>query len=266
MTIPPLRQLRQTVQRRTSNAYDTLFTRRVSIYFTALLARVHTHPDLVSVIALVCGLASCLMLASALSPWVYVGVGLLHLHQVLDSVDGELARLYQRPSQRGMFLEDLSAYLLINTYFLAFGAYLWRRDQDLWPLALAVLVVACGRNAMPVVRRVMLLALRRSQPTSAVSASPSAGGGGLGLLRRLIEERVLHYTNVRVVLSTALLVEHAFPVARVGALRWLLFGYLGLQMLKELGTVALYLRAGAIEREVSDLRAVCREESSEVEG
>ena len=37
--MPHIRELRSRLQRKTSNVYDTLFTRRVSIYFTVVLAR-----------------------------------------------------------------------------------------------------------------------------------------------------------------------------------------------------------------------------------
>ena len=261
----PIHQLRQTIQRHTSNLYDTLFTRRLSIYFTKILARLNMHPDVISAVALLCGLASGVMIALAATPWVYVGVVLLHLHQILDSVDGELARLYKRPSMRGMFLEDLSAYLLINIYFIAFATYLFRRDGDAFALGAAIVVVACGRNAMPVVRRVILLTLHARAASPVVPTENNALPKGdqkasgpsnfLTRIRHLVEEHLLHYTNVRVVLSTALIVEQVSIPARIGVLRWLFFAYLALQMLKELGTVALHLRRGAIEQEISLLHA-----------
>ena len=91
-------ELRKTVQRKTDNIYDTLFTRRVSVYLTAALASTGITANQVSVIGAVVGLGACAFIAFGSPALQLGGVALLHLYAVLDSVDGELARpLEDRP-------------------------------------------------------------------------------------------------------------------------------------------------------------------------
>lgn len=259
--IDRLRDVRARAQRRTSNLYDTLFTRNVSPFITAALLGFRVAPNAVSVVALLVGVASCVLIATARLNFLLIGIGLLHLHQVLDSVDGELARAQRRFSLQGLFLEDLSAYLLINGYYLSIGTYLWVFTGSSTPLWAAGLVVAFGRNAMPVARRVVLRQatqhLEPAEPTpqSTASPEPSAAKAALRVLRAAVEDHLLHYTNVRVVLTTVLIVERLGWSEHI-LLPAILACYLLLQMLKEVGTAGLFLFTDALDKHIQTLRGI----------
>jgi phosphatidylglycerophosphate synthase len=257
-----LAEIRQRGQRKTGNLYDTYFTRRVSAFLTAALVPMKVSPNAVSVANIAVGAAACLLFAWAPSPWAAFGTVLVHLYAVLDSVDGELARYFRRPSLEGMFLENWSAYLMINGFFLAIGSYLWRRGEGVWPLALAVVVVALGRNAVPVARRTVLEVIERNPAFARTQVSTAdlegrSPQGGLptwaGRLRVFLEESLLYQTNVWIVLSTLVLVEEL--VGRAGrplvlvAFVFYCIGYLA----KEAGAVLLSIATPHLRRQLAVL-------------
>ncbi len=245
-------ELRARAQRRTSNVYDTLFTRRVSIYITALLAPLGVSANAVSGVNVLVGTAACALIALAEPPWLYVGIALVHLFAVLDSVDGELARLRERYTLQGLYLEDLAAYTMINGMFLAVGCYVHRTQDVMWPLVLAVLIAAFGRNAMQVARRALLKSIMTRRPIRAEVAA-IAGASSPSRLREFVEKQLLHYTNVWLVLTTLILVEQlgGFQERRLVLLA--LTGYLVLVALKELAVIATHVRTAALDRELHQI-------------
>ena len=64
---------------------------------------------------------------------------LIHLYSVLDSVDGELARLRKQFSLTGLFLEDLSAFYVIVGFPLATATLVYRSGLGTLPLILGIL-------------------------------------------------------------------------------------------------------------------------------
>jgi phosphatidylglycerophosphate synthase len=256
--MPHIRELRSRLQRKTSNVYDTLFTRRVSIYFTVVLARLGVSANTVSALNILVGLAACALIGFAPGPWLLLGVALVHLYAVLDSVDGELARFRESFSLKGLFLEDLSAYAMINAFQLAMGFYLARTQAIRWPAAVAIAMAAFGRNAMPVARRAILKSILTSRPVSAAvvakharlsAEAPTTSRSSLARLRSIVQDHVLHYTYIWIVLSSLVVVEQTLDLSRS---RLVLVGFVffsaGL-VAKELGAVARYLLTDALETE-----------------
>lgn len=253
-----IRELRSQIQRKTSNVYDTLFTRRVSIYVTAALARLGVGANTVSGFNVIVGLTACALIGFSTGAWLFVGVGLVHLYAVLDSVDGELARLRKSFSLKGLFLEDLSAYAMINGFQLGIGFYLARTQGSLWPAAVAIAMAAFGRNAMPVARRAIMKSILTGRPVSAAVVERYAGQAapsspvalsGLGRMRKLVQEHVLHYTYIWIILSSLVVVEQTLALARH---RLVLVGFAffsaGL-VAKELAVIVRYLLTDALEVE-----------------
>jgi phosphatidylglycerophosphate synthase len=250
-------EIRARAQRRTGNLYDTWFTRRVSAWVTAALIPTGVSANAVSAANLLVGGALCALIATGAPPWAALGAALVHLYAVLDSVDGELARWHRRPSVEGMFLENWSAYLMINGFGLAVGAYLWRRGHGLWPLGLAVAVAALGREAAPAMRRTVLELLERNPGFArerAVPAPERGSGGGVtrkgGRWRRFVEESLLYQTNVWLVLSTLVLVEQLAGVEKPPLVLAAFVFYSAGSLVKEVATVLLAVRTPWIGREI----------------
>jgi hypothetical protein len=242
-------ELRKQVQRKTSNLYDTLFTRRVSIYLTAALAPTGVTANQVSAVAAAVGLGACGLIAFGTPALQLGGVALIHLYAVLDSVDGELARLRRTFTLRGLFIEDLSAYAMINGFNLAVAWYLRRTGAGDWPLVAAVALAAFGRNAMPVARRVILNALAAGRPPRVAPPAPRPPGR----LRVLVEEQLLYQTNLWVVISTLIVVEIVAGRA-AGVLPVFAFAVGGL-LLKEAAVIVHLVRGDALEHRLAEAAA-----------
>jgi hypothetical protein len=239
---PSIAVLRRTIQRRTSNLYDTWFTRRVSVYVTYVLSRLGIGANPVSAAGLIVGVAACSAMAFGDDPLVrLLGVALVHLYAVLDSVDGELARLHRSFSLRGLFIEDLSAYTMINGFNLAIAISLWRTGQGSWPLVIAVAFVAFGRNAMPAARRAIMKSVATRRPVRESRAPVAASGGARRSIRAFVENHLLHYTNIWVVLSSLLAVDV------LAGTRILVYGFVAAmlgQWAREAAVLAQLLRGG----------------------
>ena len=241
-------ELRPQIQRRTANVYDTWFTRRVSIYLTVAFAKLGATPNQISVLGACVGAACCLLLAFGEGAWLWTGVSCMHLYAVLDSVDGEIARLTKRFSLLGLFIEDLSAYLMINAFNLAIAYRLYTDAHWTWPLAAAVGIAAFGRNVMPVARRALLKSVFTGRPPAVLAELPAARP--VSKWSELFQENVLHSTNQWVLLSALLglagsgLVPYLWVGVAFGAIMALL-------AVRELAGLIRIVRGDQLERELA---------------
>jgi phosphatidylglycerophosphate synthase len=260
--VSQISDLRVRVQRRTLNIYDTVFTRRVSIYLTIVLARLGATPNGVSIAGAIVGGSACVFMALGSQLGVMLGVVLLHLYAVLDSVDGELARLTQRFSLVGLFIEDLSAYVMINAFNLAVGWRLYADGHLVWPLLGAIVIAAFGRNVMPVARRALIKSIVTRRPPT---RPPSSGAPTpRSSVREFLHENVVHVTNQWMIVSAllALWVYQRVPTQVVAVA----FGAtLVLFALREVVALTLMIRGDRLERELATIYAAATE-PSELDG
>lgn len=117
-------ELRARAQRHTRNVYDTYFTRRVSIYITAVLYVLGVSANAVSAFSMLVVIAACSLIGLGTGWQLYLGVACMHLFAVLDSVDGELARLRFQYSKVGQWLDNLSDDLVDNAFVAGVGVAL----------------------------------------------------------------------------------------------------------------------------------------------
>jgi phosphatidylglycerophosphate synthase len=107
-------------------AVDIYFYRRMG-YVVACAARLAgLTPNAVSILAGVVGAAGGALIG--LPPWALAGVGLLVLHGVIDSADGQLARMTGQTSELGRVLDGLAGYAThLALYFgvIAVAGPLW---------------------------------------------------------------------------------------------------------------------------------------------
>lgn len=262
-----LASVRRSSQRSTRNLYDTVFTRRISAYITALLLPLHVSPNLVSAVNLGVGVVLCALIATGERHLVLAGALAFHLYAVLDSVDGELARAQGRSSLPGMFLEAWSAYLMINGFSLAVGAYLWRTGAGLVPLGLALFVAVFARNAAAVARRVVIEVAEKAPSAGMLPKEPPINARPPGpdpaqvfprglttRLRNFVEESLLYQTNVWLVLSSLLALESLFPPLTAHLVLAAFVFYSAGALLKEAGIVWLALTTPYLASQINRLR------------
>jgi hypothetical protein len=174
------------------------------------------------------------------------------MYAVLDSVDGELARMTQRFSLVGLFIEDFSAYLMINEFNLAVAWRLYRDGNLIWPLIGAVGIAAFGRNVMPVVRRALIksiLTRRSPQPSQAPVTA-----GSRSLIRDFLHENVVHVTNQWILVST-LLVLSVYDVVSPNIVAIAFGSVLGVFACREIGALILMLRKDRLEQQLAMIYA-----------
>src|SRR6185437_12886811 len=113
--IPRLREARRIAQPPGSSPSVTdIPYRKVSIYLSVPLAKLRATPNQITVVWILLGLAADVGLGFS-QYWIRVAAAsIFQLSYILDYVDGEVARLQDRTSRRGLFL-DLSGHCLIKT-------------------------------------------------------------------------------------------------------------------------------------------------------
>ena len=111
---------------------DIYFYRRLG-YVVAVSARaVHLSPNAVSVLAGVAGGIGGALIASPRLAW--IGVALMVLHGIIDSADGQLARMTGQTSELGRILDGLAGYVTYIAMYIAIVVLV----HDRWGLAAAL--------------------------------------------------------------------------------------------------------------------------------
>lgn len=240
------------VQRRGGSLYDRFFTRRVSAHLSAVLLRLGwTNPNAITAVNTALGLTAWALIAA--DYLVYIGIALIHLYAVLDSVDGEIARVTGKTSLKGMYLEDHSAYLMINGYWLAMGTYLTGALDAAWPFFIAVAYVAFGRSAMPAARRALLKAIEGGKSPDLEASGRAAGArAALSGVTRFVFVDLLHPSTVWAVSTTVLLIERLLSTGHP-ILLGTTAGYLMLSTVREVGTVFRLVGGSSLDRQLVDV-------------
>ena len=112
------RALLQTCRRPHDGIGDRYVIRAVSLRITSLLCRLRATPNQVTWVNIAIGFAAC---AAAARGALALAGALMFLQVVLDSSDGELARLRHLHSRFGMWLDNTSDDLIDNLFIAALG-------------------------------------------------------------------------------------------------------------------------------------------------
>jgi phosphatidylglycerophosphate synthase len=113
--------LLQTCRRPYDGPGDRFFIRTFSLRITRLLAKTPVTPTQVTYLNAAVGLVACVL--AGLGPYAGLaggGVGFI-VSVVLDSVDGELARVTHRTSRHGMIVDNVSDDVVDNGFVLGIG-------------------------------------------------------------------------------------------------------------------------------------------------
>ncbi len=102
---------------------DALINWRFSMRITRVLARrsLAITPNHVTVVSILVGLVACFCASRGSYAMVALGGVLLEVQSILDSVDGELARLRFQYSKLGQWLDNLTDDIVDNLFILAVG-------------------------------------------------------------------------------------------------------------------------------------------------
>jgi 1L-myo-inositol 1-phosphate cytidylyltransferase / CDP-L-myo-inositol myo-inositolphosphotransferase len=135
------RLLRASLPRATDGPVARYLNRRLSVPLSWLLSRFRPNPDLLSLLALVVGLAGAALLATGAG----VAGGLLaQACSVLDGVDGEIARLSLRAGPRGTLLDGFLDRLGDAALCAGLGVWAAGEGADVGPVVLWVAAATTG--------------------------------------------------------------------------------------------------------------------------
>lgn len=119
---------------------DVYFFRRLGIVCAWAARAVRLTPNAVSILAGVVGLMGGALLASDAYDW--LGVALVFGYGVLDSADGQLARLTGQTSEWGRVLDGVAGYVTHIAAYLAIVVRVLDSGGSGWFLALAIVAGA----------------------------------------------------------------------------------------------------------------------------
>lgn len=102
---------------------DALINWRFSMRITRVLARrsLAVTPNHVTIVAIVVGLIASALASRGSYAYIAIAGVLLELNSILDSVDGELARLRYQFSKLGQWLDNLADDIVDNLFLVAIG-------------------------------------------------------------------------------------------------------------------------------------------------
>lgn len=100
---------------------DATINWRFSMRLTRALARTRITPNHVSIFGLALGALACVLAVRGTFAALIVAGLIMQIHNILDSVDGELARLKKQYSKVGQWLDNLADDVLDNAFVLCAG-------------------------------------------------------------------------------------------------------------------------------------------------
>lgn len=123
--------------------YDLLINRPLGLLFAFAARRFNLTPTQVSVISLVLGMTGgALFYFQNQSPRIIAGAFLVLLAGILDSTDGQLARLTNQSSKLGMIIDGAIDNLVFTTLYLA-GCAACLPEYGLWIVPLGLISGFC---------------------------------------------------------------------------------------------------------------------------
>ncbi len=99
--------------------YYNYFTRYVSAYFTKIISNSNITPNFVSYIMFLVGLTAIYFLSLSSTVSILFSGLLFILHNILDTVDGDLARLKSQTSKFGKFIDQITHAIINPSIFFA---------------------------------------------------------------------------------------------------------------------------------------------------
>jgi len=94
-------------------------------YLAVGAIRLGLSPNIVTVISTIIGVVGCGCIVLGGPTWMLTGLGLVLLWQILDDVDGHMARTCKRTSRLGAYLDEMGAHFVYAGLFFSLGIGLY---------------------------------------------------------------------------------------------------------------------------------------------
>jgi choline kinase/phosphatidylglycerophosphate synthase len=153
------RMLRRSLVKPTDGPVSRFLNRPVSTRLSLALAALRPSPDLVSVLALLLGIAAAGGLAAG---WGLAGGVLVHVASVVDGMDGELARLQLRERPLGALFDGIAD--RIADAAIVAGLGVWALESGDGPLVVWLTAAATAGSLLSMASKDRIAALGLSRP------------------------------------------------------------------------------------------------------
>lgn len=107
----------------TEETIDIYFTRPIGLLWAKLFERFDIHPNVVTILSIILGVAAGCCMAVAEGDWVMtlIGIGLLMWANFYDSADGQLARMTGKKTRWGRILDGFAGDAWFVSIYAAIG-------------------------------------------------------------------------------------------------------------------------------------------------
>ncbi len=237
--MPTIKEMRAVCQQRRPNAkgqmvwaghwFNRLVNRHFSIYFTWLFIKLNVSANQVSLLMILTGLAGAALCIPHLLWLNIIGAFLLMFAEVLDCVDGEVARWTKKSSLRGLYL-DLVYHVFCDAPVVAICAlhlYVLTRQDKYLVLAFLGYVMAQIKLGLAAVYHRIVTQIAESDSTNKDRTQPSTPGSQqLTLKSKLFAATkwLIHMSFdviiIRLALITAILLGYAAFIVPMVFLSW----------------------------------------------
>ncbi len=238
--------------------YAKIVTHRVTPYVVYFCHKGGVTPNQVTFASLVVGFVACFLFAVPDLWSMLAGALTLELYYVLDSVDGQLARIGGRSSKSGAFFDILGNYLVHPLIFVAIGygqsAYsgdshplLWGAFAGLGYLWLGILWEVRGHV---IFQSLLKTGMRPAGATPSTDAEAVPTGAAKRLFSLL--HKVCTYPTVMNVITAVAVLQLLTGQLRIYS--WMLVFYGSAIPVIALSKIAKMMRSGEIDGEYEALK------------
>ena len=128
----------------------TLIVRKISIMFTKYIARTSITPNQISIFSFILGIIGSYFISSGEWNYLIIGGALIPFSYIMDSVDGEIARLKNWGSKKGGFLDSMLDRVKEGIIFLALSIALYKQTGNAlaWTLGFIALFSVMMTNTV----------------------------------------------------------------------------------------------------------------------
>lgn len=117
----------------TEEPFDKIFTKPLGYLFTRFFIHIGWTPNMVTILSMFIGVIGGVLFYPASFGWNLVGVLLVIWANILDSTDGQMARLTGQKSALGRILDGMSSTLWYIAMYCAIGARLYNDPIPFFP-------------------------------------------------------------------------------------------------------------------------------------
>lgn len=237
--MPAINKMREICQQKRLNAkgkmvwaghwFNRFITRWFSIYFTWLCVRLHISANIVTFLMIVFGLIGVPLLIPHILWLNILGAAALIFAEVLDCVDGEVARWNKKSSLRGVYL-DLVSHVLCNSLvssLCALHLFVLTGENHYLILAFAVYFIAQSRYTLKEEYKIIVSKLSApdsNTPRASVDLQRRVSKKTLYLIRSFftypIDRMSIDHVLVRLLSITAIFLGYAGMLKPMIYLSW----------------------------------------------